>query len=205
MIDHRAGGRDAYAYQMRCNCENVECSHLARRIERSTVAVATHHVQSVCDVCSNGENNMTDVADAMMERSTASTSSDLLNGDEEVATLDLSLLGVGGVTGKVLEAATQTAKYARALADVFGKRIRETGVPITLEYPVRLPVEIQETAFNQATGEPAHMERSAVKKWLDENVPLGDDKYTWSIVPNGRPDSIIVKIIKKRAGRVARS
>lgn len=116
--------------------------------------------------------------------------------------LDLALLVIGGLNGRVLEAAEAMRPYAQALADHFGHAIREQGISQELGYPVHLPVDIVEIAANDKQGIPKQLERTACYEWLNENVPLGDDSFRWAVTPNGKPNEVFVKIVKRR-GRQA--
>lgn len=117
--------------------------------------------------------------------------------------LDLSLLIIGGLSGKVLTAAQEMRPYAEALADIFGKGIREPGgIPRPVGYPVTLSVELEEVAGtparNNSPAIPKNLERTAAYEWLNDNVPLGDDSYRWAVVPNGAGNKVIVSIVKRR-------
>jgi len=114
---------------------------------------------------------------------------------DETPKLDLALLISDDLSGKVLNAAQETRKWAIALADHFGQLIRtgtETGK--SLGYPVHLSIEVSSKVL---PGKKI-TELGQISAWLDEHVTLGSDRYRWAVVSNGTTQDVIVKIVRKR-------
>lgn len=65
--------------------------------------------------------------------------------------------------------------------------------PFTYGYPIELP-------------ESLHLEpedRTGVKTWMEENLPLGNDNYVWACVFNGKDSAFVLKIQPKRGRKVS--
>lgn len=117
----------------------------------------------------------------------------------EPLVLDLSLLVINDLSGKVKQAATDAEKYAELLADAFGQTLRTNGMSDkSWSYPVTLSVPV---SAEVPTVAPKKSEMTLIGEWLDQRVTLGSDKYRWTITPNGDTKDhyrISLKIVRKR-------
>jgi hypothetical protein len=119
----------------------------------------------------------------------------------EPLVLDLSLLVINDLSGKVKVAAGDAEKYAELLADAFGQTLRTNGMSDkSWSYPVKLTVPV---SANVPTVGVKKSEMQLIAEWLDQRVMLGSDKYRWAITPNGTDRDVFLKIVRKREKNVA--